>query len=105
MIITGTIVMALKALLQENKKYLLILSSLFFVFLSIFHLNLRFPYSAHAKAFFGLSAIMQISIIFTFGFGYFDDFLRCKELHFARSVLYGWFGMLALTVFFSFFVS
>ena len=103
-IIIGTFRAISKAVLGANKFWLLILGSLFVVIFSIVYINLQIPLYAQAKAFYGLCAVMPISLIFAFGFDYVDGWLRDKNLFLLRGILYGWLGTLVLAIFFSFLV-
>jgi hypothetical protein len=87
-----------------DKVWLLMLGSLFAVAHSIVYLNLRFSYYCHAKAFYSLGVILPIGLVFAFGLGYLDNWLKDKKLSFLRVVLYGWFGTLILAVLLSLFV-
>jgi len=89
----------------SDKIWLLILGSFFAVAHSIVYLNLRFPYYCHAKAFYGLGAILPISLVFASGFDYIDRLLKNKKLSLLRMVLYGWFGTLIMAILLAFFVS
>ena len=100
-IVTGALRAAGKAIFYASKNWLLILFSIFAIVCSIVYINLRLPYYSQAKAFFGLSAILPISLIFALGFNTLDKWLKNKNLLFLRTALYGWFGTLALTVLFS----
>jgi tetratricopeptide (TPR) repeat protein len=87
-----------------DKIWLLILGSLFTIIYSIVYTNLKIPYYSTAKAFYGLGAILPISLIFAFGFDCIDSRLKNnKRLFPVRMVLYGWFGTLVLAVLLSFF--
>jgi tetratricopeptide (TPR) repeat protein len=88
-----------------SKIWLLMLGSLFIIAYSIVYMNLRLPYFGQAKAFYGLGAILPISLIFALGFDYIDNLLRGKKLFILRMVLYGWFGALILTIFMSMFIT
>jgi hypothetical protein len=88
-----------------SKIWLLILGSIFTIAYSIVYMNLQVPYYGQAKAFFGLGAILPISLIFALGFDYIDNLLRGKKLFILRMVLYGWFGALILTIFLSMFIT
>jgi hypothetical protein len=101
-ILIGTVRATINAVLCANKLWLLIIGSIFILFFSIAYMNLKIPFYAHAKAFYGLSTILPISLIFALGFDYVDKWLRRKKLTLLRAILYGWFGTLALTIFFTF---
>lgn len=60
------------------------------------------PIYSQAKAFYGLSAIGPISIIFALGLGDIHNWLASPRLIVARTVFYGWFGTLIGVVFLSF---
>jgi tetratricopeptide (TPR) repeat protein len=64
-------------------------------------MNLRYPYYCHAKAFFGLYAIIPLGLIFALGFEYFDKWLKNKNLFLLRCLLFSWLGTLILAIFFS----
>jgi hypothetical protein len=100
-IVIGALRAAGKAILYASKSWLLILFSIFAIIYSIVYINLRLPYYGQAKAFYGLAAMLPISLIFALGFNTLDKWLKNKKLLFLRTALYGWFGTLALTVFFS----
>ena len=104
-IIIGTVRATTAAVFRANKVWLLILGSLFVAGFGMAYMNLRIPYYAQAKAFYGLFVVMPVALTFALGFDGLDGWLRDKGLLPVRIVLYGWFGTLALAIFFSFFVS
>ncbi len=100
-IVIGAFRAAGKAIFHTSKNWLLILFCIFAIICSIVYINLRLPYYGQAKAFYGLSAMLPISLIFALGFNTLDKWLKNKNLLFLRTALYGWFGTLVLTVLFS----
>jgi hypothetical protein len=87
-----------------NKLRLLILGTIFVLFYSILYMCLRIPYYCQAKAFYGLSAILPVSLMFASGFDCVDKWLKNKKLPLFRAVLYGWLGTVALTIYSTFLV-
>jgi tetratricopeptide (TPR) repeat protein len=103
-IIIGLVRAAGAAIFRADKGWLFFLGLFFAAIWSTVYMNLRLPYNAQAKAFYSLFVVMPVALIFAFGFSGLDGWLRNKGLLPVRTVLYGWFGTLALAVFFSFFI-
>ncbi|MHC4526486.1 MAG: hypothetical protein ACYS29_01305 [Planctomycetota bacterium] len=103
-IVIGTVRVTADAVFGGNKLWLPMLGSIFVLFYSIAYMCLRIPIYSMAKAFYGLSAILPISLIFASGFYCVDKWLKNKNLSLIRAVLYGWLGTLALTIYFTFLV-
>lgn len=76
--------------------------SLYSVGLFILLSTLRVPVYGQAKAFYCLSAIGPISVIFALGFGIVNDWLALPRLLACRAIFYGWFGTLIGIIFLSF---
>jgi hypothetical protein len=102
-IIIGTVCAIGNMVRTASKIWLLILGSLFAMAYNIVYVNLQIPHYNVAKAFYGLGAILPISLIFAFGFEYMDNRLKDKKLSLLRVVLYGWFGTLILAILLSLF--
>lgn len=92
-------------IILSDKIWVLLTGTSFMIALSIIQINFKFPYYSHAKAFFGLSAILPISIFFAAGFGWIDKWLKKYNLFLFRSTLYSWFYLLIFIVFLSFFIT
>jgi tetratricopeptide (TPR) repeat protein len=103
-IIIGAVCAISNVIRKANKIWLLMLGSVFVLVCSIVYINLQIAYYSAAKAFYGLGAILPISLIFSFGFDSLNNWLRDKKLSFLRVVLYGWFGTLILAILLSIFV-
>ncbi|MBN1392508.1 MAG: tetratricopeptide repeat protein [Sedimentisphaerales bacterium] len=100
----GAVRLYKEAIFRDNKVWLLILGSLFVAIWSVAYMSLRIPYYGQSKAFYGLFVVMPVALIFASGFGAIDELLKSKSMLLVRTVLYGWFGTLALAIFFSFLV-
>jgi 4-amino-4-deoxy-L-arabinose transferase-like glycosyltransferase len=103
-IIIGAVRAAMAAIFRADKIWLLILGTLFVAIWGIACMSLRNPYYGQSKAFYGLFIVMPVALTFAFGFGGLDEWLKKKGLLLVRTILHGWFGTLALAIFFSFFV-
>ncbi len=64
--------------------------------------TVKVPIYSQAKAFYGLSAIGPISVIFALGFGAMHNWLASPRLLIARAVFYGWFFTLISVIYLSF---
>ncbi|MGB8226092.1 MAG: tetratricopeptide repeat protein, partial [Sedimentisphaerales bacterium] len=105
-IIIGMICAIGNIIRASDKIWMLILGSIYTVACSIVYMNLLLPYYSSAKAFYGLGAILPISLIFAFGFDCIDNQLKNnKRLFLLRMVLYGWLGTLACAILLSFFIT
>ena len=103
-IIIGIVRAVLRSILRADKFCLLILGAAFAIFFSLVAVNLQIPCYAQAKAFYGLAAVLPLSLIFALGFDIVDERLKNKGLFLVRAAVYGWFGTLALAIFFCFLV-
>ena len=101
-IIIGTLCAIRNAVFAASKIWLLILGSLLIMAYSLIYMNLKMPYYSVAKTFYFMAVLLPISLIFACGFDYLDKWLRGKSLSILRATLYGWFGTLALAIFFAF---
>ncbi len=64
--------------------------------------TLKVPIYSQAKAFYGLSAMGPISVIFALGLGAIHNWLASPRLLVGRAVFYGWFGTLISVIYLSF---
>jgi len=99
-IIIGAVRAARVAIFRVDKIWLLILGLLFVTIWSIAYMSLRIPSYVQSKAFYGLFVVMPVALTFAFGFGGLDKWLKNKGMLLVRTILYGWFGTLALAIFF-----
>jgi hypothetical protein len=79
-----------------------LLFALYSVGLFVFYTTLKVPVYAQAKAFYGLSGLGPISVIFALGFSTVSDWLASPRLLVGRAIFYGWFGTLISVIFLSF---
>jgi hypothetical protein len=75
---------------------------LYTIGLMVLYSTLKVPIYGQAKAFYCLSAIAPISIIFALGLGMVNDWLASSRLRVVRAVFYGWFGTLVSMIYLSF---
>jgi len=97
----GIVRVIAKIVFNFSKSWLLVIGSISVALYGIAYFNLRYPHHSCAKSFYFLYTIIPIGLIFALGFEYCDKWLRNRNLFLPRSILFGWFGTLALTVFFS----
>ena len=64
--------------------------------------TLKVPIYSQAKAFYGLSAMGPISVIFALGLGAVHNWLASPRLLVGRAIFYGWFGTLISVIYLSF---
>lgn len=79
-----------------------LLLSLYAVGLFILYSTLKIPIYGQAKAFYGLSIIGPISVIFALGLGMVNDWLAPPRLMAVRAIFYGSLGTLISVVYLSF---
>lgn len=79
-----------------------LLLSLYAVGLFILYSTLKIPIYSQAKAFYGLSAMGPVSVIFALGLGVIHNWLKSPRLLVGRALLYGWFGTLMAVIYLSF---
>lgn len=104
LIVIGLILAVGRAVRRADKVWLLMSGAFFALACALVSLNLRVPYYCHAKAFYGLCVMLPICLFFAAGFALVDNWLKTQKLSIFRAVLYGWFGMLALSIFMTFLI-
>lgn len=104
-LLTGAARAVKAAIFRNDKGWLLILGVLFIALWSTVYMSMRIPSYAQTKAFYSLFAVMPVALIFALGFSGLDEWLQNKGLLAVRTILYGWFGTLALAILFSFFIN
>jgi tetratricopeptide (TPR) repeat protein len=103
LIIVGIILAVPKLFRACQSCWLLILGSVFIMFIGLIYMQLRLPYSGQAKAFYGLFMALPAGLLFAYGFDFINNYL--KHLKFARAFFYAWFGLLAVSILMAFHVS
>ena len=76
--------------------------SLYSVGFFILFSTLKVPIYSQPKAFYGLSAMGPISVIFALGLGEIHKWLSSPRLMAGRAIFYGWFGTLIVLICLSF---
>jgi 4-amino-4-deoxy-L-arabinose transferase-like glycosyltransferase len=101
LIIVGMFRAGVKAIRACSSSWLFILGSIFITCWSLFYMELRLARHNQTKAFYGLFMVVPISLLFVYGFDLVDEYFR-KKFKIGRVLLFGWFGVLAISIFASF---
>ena len=89
---------------QKNSKLIMafLILTVYSIGFFILFSTLRIPIYSQAKAFYGLSAMGPISVIFALGLGAIHNWLASPRLLVGRAIFYGWFGTLIAVIYLSF---
>ncbi len=90
------------AVKELNKGSLLLVGSFLYMGFSMIYLSLKLPFYSIVKAHYGLGLMIPISIACALGIDFLDEQFKKGKLVIARAFLFGWFGALMITVFFTF---